>query len=344
MTRVAVLTGGSTPERDVALAGATQVVSALRAAGFDVTVVDTVSGVLSPEREAELLTGAVQREAPTTAQLAALKQRELGPRLTQLPEVRAADVVFPVLHGRDGEGGELQDFLGQAGLPFTGSDAVGSRMAMAKDLAKERFRSIGLATPDWAMWPVSKVRLEQFGLPLIVKPSRVGSTIGLSLVESRDEIEAAVERAARYDDDVMVERFVRGRELTVGVLGDTPLAVGEILPKHVVFDYECKYTPGMSKEIFPADLSEVETARLKNDALRAHRVLSLRDMSRVDFILTPDQTAYCLEVNTLPGLAPTSLLPQSAAAAGIGFGELCTRLCEMAMRRSEGTKATSKGS
>ncbi len=308
-----------------------------------VTVVDTVTGALSPEQEAAILTGTVGSMPPTTDQLAALKQQELGPRLPELPEVRDADVVFLVLHGRDGEGGELQALLEMSAVPYTGSDALGSGVAMAKDVAKTLFRAAGLMTPDWVMWPAPDGEVEKLGLPLVVKPSRVGSTVGLSVIESLSELPKAVANACIYDQDVLLEQFVPGREFTVGVLGATPLAVGEIIPQHAIFDYECKYTPGLTREIFPADLSEKVTEKLQADALTAHKILKLRDMSRVDFILSPDSTVYCLEANTLPGLTDTSLLPQSAAAAGVEFDELCRRLCDMALRRSDGTKPVPGG-
>ncbi len=341
--RVTVLTGGSTPERDVALAGAEQVVAALRAEGHTVAVVDTVSGFLSAAKEAELLTGAVDREPPTDAELKALRARELGPRLVELPEVKEAEVVFPVLHGRQGEGGELQALLELAGIPFTGSDALGSAIAMAKDVAKALLRYAGVTTPDWVMWPAPTESIVALDLPLIVKPSRVGSTIGLTVVESLDDLEAAVEHAKTYDDDVMIERFIAGRELTVGVLDHTPLVVGEIIPQHPIFDYECKYTPGMTQEIFPADLPADVAANVQASAAAAHRILKLRDMSRVDFILSAEGGIYCLEANTLPGLTRTSLLPQSAKAAGIGFGKLCTTICDLAVERCRGTKTRQRG-
>ncbi len=331
--RVTILTGGSTPERDVALAGAAQVVAALREGGHDVSVVDTVSGALDAAQEEQLLAAAVDREPPTLAELDALRKRELGPRLVELPEVREADVVFPVLHGRQGEGGELQALLELAGIRFTGSDALGSHVAMAKDVAKGLMRHAGVATPDWAMWPAPSDAVEALELPLVVKPSRVGSTVGLSVVESFGNLDAAVSLAKAYDDDVMLERFVAGRELTVGVLGDEALAVGEIIPQHALFDYECKYTPGMTQEIFPADLPPDVTASAQDSAMTAHRVLKLRDMSRVDFILDADGGLYCLEANTLPGLTSTSLLPQSAQAVGIRFQELCTTICTLAINR-----------
>lgn len=340
---ITILTGGSTPERDVALAGAAQVVAALREGGHTVTVVDTVNGPLSAAREAELLTGTVDREPPSAAVLEELKSRELGPALVELPALRDADVVFPVLHGRQGEGGELQALLELAGIPFTGSDALGSGLAMAKDVSKALLRHAGVATPDWAMWPAPPRTIEALGFPLIVKPSRVGSTVGLSVVESLADIDAAVDVALPYDEDVLIERFVAGRELTVGVLGHEALAVGEIIPDHDIFDYECKYTPGMTQEIFPADLPPQITAVAQSSAATAHRVLKLRDMSRVDFILSPDGGLHCLEANTLPGMTKTSLLPQSAAAAGIGFRQLLTRICDLAVERHRGTKTARRG-
>ena len=337
--RVTVLTGGSTPERDVALAGAAEVVSALRDSGHTVSVVDTVSGPLSPDREAALLTGVVSREPPTPDDLRELRHRELGPAMVDLPDLRDADVVFPVLHGMQGEGGELQALLTLAGIPFTGSDALGSAIAMAKDVAKGLFRNAGLATPDWTMWPASPDAMTGLGLPLVVKPSRVGSTIGLSVIESLDQLDDAVDLARLYDDDVILEAFIRGRELTVGILADAALSVGEIIPDHALFDYECKYTPGLTQEIFPADLDGATTAALQAMALTAHRVLKLGDFSRIDFIQTSGGDAYCLEANTLPGLTRTSLLPQSADAAGIAFPELLSRMCSLALDRHHGTKA-----
>jgi D-alanine-D-alanine ligase len=257
----------------------------------------------------------------------------------ELPEVRDADVVFPVLHGKQGEGGELQALLDLAGIAFTGSDALGSGVAMAKDVAKGLFRHAGIPTPDWAVWPASPEDVAALGLPLVVKPSRVGSTIGLSVIDSLDQLDDAVDLALRYDDDVILESFVQGRELTVGILGDEALSVGEIIPDHALFDYECKYTPGLTQEIFPADIDSATTATLQARALTAHRVLKLRDFSRIDFIQTPGGEAFCLEANTLPGLTRTSLLPQSAYAAGIAFPELLKRMCALALDRRHGTNA-----
>lgn len=334
MTHVAVLTGGSTPERDVAFAGAAQVVRALRDAGYQVTVVDTVSGVMDRQAEARYLVTSVGTEPPSLEDLARLASAEDPAGLVRLPGIRDADLVFPVLHGRQGEGGELQALLELAGIPYAGSGPLGSALAMDKDVAKRLFRAAAVPTAAWTLWPASSEAVTALGLPLVVKPVKVGSTVGLTIVRDLGALAAAVAHAARYDDEVMLERFVPGREFTVGILGARALAVGEILPSHEIFDYECKYTPGLTREVFPADLPDDLAARLQHLALTAHRALKLRDFSRVDFRLTADGTPSCLEANTLPGLTGTSLLPQSAGAAGIDFTELCDTICRQALARA----------
>jgi len=334
--RITLITGGSTPERDVALAGAAQVLPVLRALGHQVTVVDTTSGPVDTGQEATLLTPEVRSAPPDEARLARLASRELGPALVELDVVRHADLAFLVLHGRQGEGGGLQAVLDLAGVPYTGSDALGSGIAMDKDLSKRLFRDAGIPTPPWARWPVAADDLDRLGWPIIVKPSRVGSTVGLSLVETPADVEAAVREAARYDDEILLETFVPGREYTVGILDGRALAVGEIVPDHTIFDYACKYTPGLTREIFPADLSPGATAEIQDLALRAHVALNLRDFSRIDFRLGDDGIPYCLEANTLPGLTSTSLLPQSARAGGVAFDDLCDTICRCVRRRSGG--------
>ena len=333
---IALITGGSTAERDVALAGAGQVAAALRRQDYDVTVVDTCTGVLDADAEARLLADSVDREPPTDAVLASLAAQEDFAALVTLDVVRDADLVFVVLHGEPGEGGQLQGLFELAGLRFVGSDALGSTLAMDKDIAKRLIRDHGIATADWLCWPqkgdVDPQRLRALGLPLIVKPSRVGSTVGLTLVDELADIEAAVAHAQRFDDRVLVEAFVDGRELTVGVLGDEALEVGEIRPQHRIFDYECKYTPGMTEEIFPAPIGAGLRSLVRGLALEVHRSLRLRDVSRVDFRVA-DGVAYCLEANTLPGMTTASLLPQSAAAFGIDFDTLCQRIVTLALAR-----------
>lgn len=331
MLRVVVLTGGSTPERDVALAGAAEVVAALRGRGHHVTVVDLAVGALSGVEEERRLRPEVARRPPSPTALAELRQREDWLQVVQEPAIRNADVVFPVLHGREVEGGLLQAVLEIAGVPFVGSDMRGGLLAMDKEAAKQLFVSVDIPTAPWVRWPAPEEAIQRLGLPLIVKPTRAGSTVGLSLVRTREALENAIACATTVDTEVLIERFIDGRELTVGVLGEQALAVGEILPQHVIFDYECKYTPGMSQEIFPANLAHDVTDYVRALALRVHQLLKLRHISRVDFRLGRDGVCYCLEANTLPGLTRTSLVPQSAAAAGVPFDELCDHLCWLAI-------------
>ncbi len=341
--RVTVLTGGTSSERDVALASAVQVIAALRSRGHEVAVVDTARGYIPQSDEAALLSGVVGSEPPSIDRLHALERGLLLSGLANLAVVKEAEVLFLALHGGRGEDGTIQTLLEMVGVPYTGSGRLGSAMAMDKDISKRLFRAVGVQTADWVMAPASRSQVDRdFGWPVVVKPSKQGSTVGLTVVKSAKDYEAAVILAGQYDDEIMIERFVPGRELTVGVLEGRALAVGEIIPRHEIFDYECKYTPGMSQEIFPADLPGAVAAECGRLSLLAHEALKLGGYSRVDFRLTPAGELFCLEVNTLPGMTATSLMPQAARAVGIEFPELCERICRSARRtrveaRSEGS-------
>lgn len=328
--RVTVLTGGTSSERDVALASAAQVITALRAHGHKVAVVDTARGYIPEAEESSLLAGTVGLEPPRLSDLQELERGLLLSGLGNIPVVRNADVLFLALHGGRGEDGTIQALLEMVGVPYTGSGRLGSAMAMDKDVSKRLFRFVGVPTADWLMAPVDADTVgNRLGWPAVVKPSKQGSTVGLSVVKHERDFEAAVALARQYDDEVMIEAFVPGRELTVGVLEGRALAVGEIIPRHEIFDYECKYTPGMSQEIFPADLPGPMAAECARLSLLAHNALKLGGYSRVDFRLTPRGEILCLEVNTLPGMTATSLLPQAARAVGIDFPELCDRICRI---------------
>lgn len=337
--QITLLTGGTSSERDVAIASAAQVAAALRERGHDVAVVDTARGFIPAADEVGFFGAGVGAAPPDHGALAALERGLIVSGLGNLPAVRQAEVLFLALHGGWGEDGTLQAVLDVIGIPYTGSGPLGSALAMDKDISKRLFRDAGIPTADWLMAPVSADEVgRRLGWPVVVKPSKQGSTVGLSVVEEPGAFEAAVVEAGRHDDEILVERFVPGRELTVGILGDQALAVGEIIPRHAIFDYQCKYTPGMSQELFPAELSPALTADCQRLGLAAHRALKLRGYSRADFRLTPDGDLACLEVNTLPGLTATSLLPQSAAAAGIGFPELCEAICHAALVSGERRK------
>jgi D-alanine-D-alanine ligase len=336
--KVAVLFGGTSMERDVSIASGSEVVKALRSAGHDVVAVDTASGVLDPEQEKRLLRSGVAPLPPGQEELAALANGD-ATALTTAPELRGVDVLFLALHGGTGEGGTLQAVLDLAGLPYTGSGMLGSAMAMDKDIAKRLLRDAGIPTADWLMAPASVRDVEeQLGWPVVVKPSKQGSTVGLTVVRAAADLKPALALAYDYDDEVMVERYVPGRELTVPVVGDQALPVGEIITKTGVFDYEAKYQPGMAEEIFPADIPDDVRVEAQRLALATHQTLKLRGFSRVDFRLDDAGGLWCLEVNTLPGMTANSLVPKSARAAGIPFPQLCQRICELAIQEHAGRR------
>ncbi|HEY4214368.1 MAG TPA: D-alanine--D-alanine ligase [Steroidobacteraceae bacterium] len=335
--KIAVLFGGTSEERDVSIASAAQIIPALRDLGHEVLAVDTATGRLTAEAEKKLLTAGVAPEPPSGSMLAGMRESALS-LTTNAPDIRDVDVVFLALHGGAGEDGRIQAVLDLAGLAYTGSNHIASATAMDKDLSKRLFRAAGVPTADWLMAPVLAHDVsETLGWPVVVKPNKQGSTVGLSIVRKAADLNAAIELAQRYDNEVMVERFVPGRELTVGILDRQALPVGEIIVKGEVFDYQAKYQKGGAREVFPADLPAEAADHLQQLALLAHDALKLGVYSRVDFRMDPDGRFWALEANTLPGMTATSLLPQAAKVAGIDFPKLCERICRAALvtRRSK---------
>jgi len=331
---VAVVLGGTNEERNVSLASGRAVVAALRENGHDVVAVDPAHGVVPREDEDRMLGGAVGVDPPDLDELSRLGGSAVGAALAELPAVRRADVVFLALHGEFGEDGTVQGLLDLARVAYTGSGCLGSAVAFDKRISKELLEHEGVPTPLWtpAAAPLESI-LRDLGLPLIVKPSSGGSTVGLTLVREAEELQGAIELAALYDDDVLCEAFIPGRELTVAVLEGEALPPVEIIPSHEIYDYECKYSAGMSRYEAPADLTAGETSRVQELAVRAYGALRQSSYSRVDFRLSADGTFWCLEANSLPGMTSTSLVPKAAAAAGIPFPELCERIARSARRR-----------
>jgi D-alanine-D-alanine ligase len=326
--------GGTSAERDVSLASGLRIAGALRERGHDVVTLDTARGTLSSKEEKQLLKGPVVKTSPPSqADLARMATETLPQMLRALPSLGEADVVFLGLHGGYGEDGTIQALLDMAGIRYTGSGHLASALAMDKDLSKHLFRRAGVQTGNWTMARREEAgddQLRGLGLPVVVKPSKQGSTVGLSIVKRREDLSAAIAEAFQYDDEVMIEQFIAGRELTVGILGDDALPVGEIIPKHEIYDYECKYTPGMAEEVFPAQISSDRAREAQDLARRAFQALKLRGCARIDFRMTEDGSLFCLEANTLPGMTNTSLIPQAAAAAGIPFPELCEKIALLA--------------
>ncbi|MCI0436709.1 MAG: D-alanine--D-alanine ligase [Gemmatimonadetes bacterium] len=329
--QIAVLFGGTSAERDVSIASGAQVIGALRARGHEVVAVDPAVGVISRADEARVLRPGVAALPPDQALLFNLAMPDVY-QLLRDDALAGIDVIFIALHGTFGEDGTLQALLDTTGIPYTGSGMLGSALAMDKDVSKRLFAAVGVPTPAWLMAPVATDEVVRtIGYPAIVKPSKQGSTVGLSIVRDPEGVQPAIAEAFRHDDEVLVEKFVPGRELTVPILGDAALPAGEIIPQHEIFDYECKYQAGMAQEIFPADLDDGAAARVAELALRAHRALKLGGYSRVDFRMDPAGEFWCLEANTLPGMTAASLFPKGAAAAGIAFPDVCERICMLAI-------------
>jgi D-alanine-D-alanine ligase len=331
--KVAVLFGGASSERNVSIASGVQVAKALREAGHEVIAVDTSCGMLDAKEQERLLKTGVAPAPPKEEELAVISTNKV--LLTKSEGLKDVDVVFLALHGGTGEDGTIQAFFDLAGIAYTGSGHSGSATAMDKDLSKRLFHFADIPTPKWLMAPAGPEEVEQYlGCPVVVKSNKQGSSIGLTIVEHPDKLEAAINSAFGSDDEVMIEQFIAGREFTVGILNNRALAVGEIIPKNShIFDYESKYQAGGANEIFPADLAEEKTQLLQVLAIKAHRALKLDDYSRVDFRMDDQGNFWCLEVNTLPGMTAMSLLPKSAAAVGISFCELCEQICRLAIER-----------
>jgi D-alanine-D-alanine ligase len=295
-TRVAVLMGGPSAEREVSIKSGKAVARAFRQAGLSVAEV-MVEGedFLLPEE---------------------------------------VDVAFLALHGTFGEDGGVQRLLDCRRIAYNGSDAESSERAFDKLAAKEAFVRAMVPTPEWFDIVDSSVKLHLFGLPVVVKPACQGSTIGVTLVRRGEDFRGACELALEHDQRALVERWIEGRELTVGILGDRALPVIEIHPEGEIFDYRSKYTKGVTRYEVPAPLTETERMLVQQVALRAFRSLKCRDYGRVDVMLGKDGIPYVLEVNTLPGLTETSLMPMAAAQEGMSFNELCLQLLAMALNRS----------
>ncbi len=344
--KITVLAGGLSPERDVSLSSGSLIAGALVRRGYEVCLVDLYTGKgLAGEAPTftrdPILPYVVRRTVPDLAALMAetgFGERRIGPGVLDL--CRAADAVFIALHGDVGENGQVQALLDMEGIPYTGSGYAGSLLAMDKDLTKQILMGAGVPTPAGIRCDLSDGsetvadRIEAaVGYPMVIKPCAGGSSVGVSMPVDRAELMEAIRKAAVYEQTIMAERRVVGRELTVSILGDKVLPAVEIIPLTGFYDYENKYQAGMTTEICPAPLTDGEAAALEDATRRGFASLRLKGYARFDFILDANGTPYCLEANTLPGMTPTSLLPQAAAAVGIDYDDLCECMVHMAVGR-----------
>src|ERR1051325_11502057 len=297
--KIAVLMGGPGSEREVSLATGRGVTKALRSLGVEVAEIDV--------RDENF----------------------------KLPD--DIDLAFITIHGTFGEDGQIQKILEQRGIAYTGDDASASEVAWDKVRTKEKFREHGVETPSWEV--IHAGEQPTIGVPLVVKPAKEGSTVGIAIVKNENELEAGIAQASKYDRELLIERFVSGRELTIGILGDQALPIIEITPKGGFYDFNNKYpflnpqAGGGAKHVCPANIGAEKTNEVQQLALRAFRAAGLKVYGRVDVILPDTGPATVLEVNTIPGMTEASLLPEAAAAAGIGYADLCARIIALSQLR-----------
>ena len=342
---ILVLAGGLSPERNVSLSSGSLISAALRRRGHSVLMLDVYEGVeigdknplslFTREEQSAFVVGEVIPDLDELKRRNNNKNELIGKGVLELCGV--ADLVFIALHGAMGENGQLQATLDNFGIKYTGSGYIGSLLAMDKDISKKMLVHAGVRTPRWKYsssveYDVDGI-IDEVGLPAVVKPASCGSSVGVSFADTRDELIAAFELAKSYEDRVLVEEKIVGREFTCGILEGEVLPPVEIIPKCGFYDYANKYQAGATEEICPAPLSDKDLLTVSEATAKSFEALRLDGYSRIDFILDKDGLAWCLEANTLPGMTPTSLLPQEAAAVGIGYDELCEKLAMMALKK-----------
>ena len=349
---IVVLAGGLSTERDVSFKTGSMVAAALKENGHRVILLDVfmgygeqevdLSGIFDCADEISVKVSDIPEVAPDLAAVKASRKDQspcfFGPNVIRMCQM--ADIVFMALHGENGENGKLQAAFDLLGVKYTGSDYLSSAIAMNKGMAKKLFVEAGIPTPmgismtrETREDDVTKLNLH---LPCIVKPCCGGSSIGVTIVRDAAEFKAALDEAFRWENELVIEEFIEGREFSVGVIEGRALPVIEIAPIQGFYDYKNKYKAGSAVETCPAELPEEVSAQMRHYAEEVAKVIGLDTYSRSDFLLDKDNKMYCLEANTLPGMTPTSLLPQEAAVVGVNFNELCEKLIEISMKKYEG--------
>ncbi|HMA62041.1 MAG TPA: D-alanine--D-alanine ligase [bacterium] len=327
--KIVVLKGGSSSEREISLKSAEKIAQAYRRNGHDVIELDTVLPFSQIEEEIEVTSDHLENGSRNLV------------KLLQHKRIEDCDFVFNALHGGIGEDGRVQALLDMMQMHYNGSGYESSGISMDKIVSKLLFQQNQVPTPDWlhfnleqntSLQAIVEEVENKFDFPVIVKPSNEGSTVGLHLVQDSDSLEEAIQEALQYGHNILVEEFIEGRELTVGYLNDQPLPVLEIKPKHEIYDYKCKYTKGMSSYEVPARLEPALAKRIQELAIKAYQALKCKGYARIDLRLDSDLIPYFLEMNTLPGMTDTSLVPKAAQAAGIEFDELLEKIMQAGMK------------
>ena len=340
--KIVVLAGGISTERDVSLSSGAMIYRALKKRGHQVILLDVYLGyegedsdrLFEKDEDWGKEISSVSETNPDIEQIKALRadgdKNFFGPGV--IPLCQTADVVFLALHGENGENGKIQACFDLMGITYTGTDYVSSALCMDKELSKEIFACHGIPTPESFSLKKGERERNPASFPCIVKACCGGSSVGVSIAFKQEDYPKALAEAFAYDDRVIVEQYIKGREFSVGVIDGKALPVIEIAPLRGFYDYKNKYQAGSTIETCPAQLSEEKTREMQGYAEKAFQALRLKNYARMDFMMGQEGDIYCLEANTLPGMTPTSLLPQEAAAIGMDFEELCEKILQTAVR------------
>lgn len=347
--KIVVLAGGLSTERDVSFKTGEMVAKALRKNGHQVILLDVfmgygdretdLSGFFDRAEEVSIKVEGIPETAPDLARVKAQRADQsdsfFGPNVIGL--CKLSDIVFMALHGENGENGKIQAAFDLFGIRYTGTGYLGSALAMDKGYSKQLFRFNGIPTPNGISLKkesgCDRPEDLDISLPCVVKPCCGGSSVGVSIVRNAEELKAALQEAFRWEDELIIEEYIEGREFSVGVIDFQALPVIEIAPVEGFYDYKNKYKAGSAVETCPAELPEEISAKMRSYAEQVARVLGLDTYSRTDFLLSRKNEIYCLEANTLPGMTPTSLLPQEAQEVGMDFCSLCETLIEISLRK-----------
>lgn len=326
--KVILLAGGASPEREISLRSAKSIFKALIELNHEVWLIDPALGKNQPKTTEEFFNPELNKEKASV---------ENYLESFSLDVFKKVDIVFIILHGKWGEDGTIQSIFDLMKIKYTGSGVLGSAIGIDKYVSKMIVKNSGIATPRGVIvngkknisWELIKAEV---GVPCIFKPNDQGSTIGFSVVKDESELEKAFNEALKYSDSVLIEEYIKGREITVAILGDKALPIVEVKPKHQLYDYECKYTKGMTEYFCPAEIDSQLTSLIKEKALLAFKVCKGEIFGRVDFILDQNKIPYFLEINTLPGMTDLSLVPMAARAAGISFNELVQKIIDLSLK------------
>ncbi|PWB70723.1 D-alanine--D-alanine ligase [candidate division GN15 bacterium] len=337
--KVLLLAGGDSSEKEVSLRSGAAIYDALKHLGHEVLAINPSGGHSLVGADGKFMTALPPHVNPTSVQIADTRAISTTFKATDFGK---AELVVIALHGGSGENGTIQSLLDLSGVKYTGSGMAASAIAMDKAITKRLFVSEGIPTPRWEQYrwkseaddpAIAADILRKFDFPLIVKPNNSGSTVGLTKVKDEPNVIPAIHACVKESPDILVEEFIPGRELTVSVIEGEALPLVEIVPKNELYDYEAKYTKGMSNYIAPAEVEPWLARGMQETAVKAFNVIGASGLVRVDFILSPENEYYCLEVNTLPGMTNLSLAPMAAKVAGMTFDDLVARIVDSAMRK-----------